>query len=651
MTLTWTGARFEVASRYEERHAIREAGFRWDPRSKRWWTAEPGVARRLESVAANSARQRLALCAAESQRSRAADLGSDATRDVPCPDGLAYRPFQRAGIAWALGREGALVADEMGLGKTIQAIGVLNGLPRRRAYPAVVVCPASLKINWMRELLKWLVTDATVGIARGDTLPAADIVVINWDILARHAEALIKRGIRVLIADEAHYAKNLKWYKKDGSSGALRAKALARLAEAATRKIFLTGTPVMNRPRDLWPLLSMLDPEMWPRAGFFRYGIRYCGGVKTNHGWEFDGATHAAELQDTLRSTVMIRRIKAEVLKELPSKVRTMVTLPSTAAMLAAEKGLGAELETALRGDWEAAAAGLQGSVTGALSDLAMARHATALKKAPAVVTFVEQILESEDKVIVFAHHKDVIEEIRSGLHQYQPMHITGDVPMRQRQAAVDRFQGDARCRAAICNIQAGGTGLTLTAARTVVFAELDWVPANITQAEDRAHRIGQRDSVQVYHVVLDGSLDARLAQSVVEKQDAADAILDREGEREGVPEVALTDSCERDNRYSSRRPAPLPPDPVIPGSQRDAILEALRLLAGYCDGALERDNMGFNRYDTERGKRIALTAQLSDRDARHGLRLVTKYRRQLPSELRERALGRRYDGQTENGR
>ena len=186
---------------------------------------------------------------------------------------------------------------------------------------------------------------------------------------------------------------------------------------------------------------------------------------------------------------------------------------------------------------------------------------------------------------------------------------------MADRQAAVDRFQGDPDCRVFVGGILAAGVGITLTASAHVVFAELDWVPGNVAQAEDRCHRIGQTDRVLVQHLVIDGSLDARMAHMIVDKQAVIDAALDDEPDRTLVVHT------------------PTPPPPPLPDAHPDdaaAVQDALRSLAGVCDGAVELDDQGFNRFDTRLGTSLAAAPKLSARQVDAGLRVVWKYHRQL---------------------
>jgi len=261
--------------------------------------------------------------------------------------------------------------------------------------------------------------------------------------------------------------------------------------------------------------------------------------------WNFDGSSHLPELQEKLRASVMVRRLKADVLTELPAKRRQVVVLPTNGskAAIKAEQDVWAkseetiaaaeaEVEVALAsGDeasYRAAVERLRAAQRIAFEEISQARHDLALAKLPAVVDYVRDALENTTKLVVFGHHRDVIESLTEALADVGAVKLYGGMSDSDKQASVDRFQTDDACRVFVGSIQAAGVGLTLTASSTVAFAELDWVPANISQAEDRCHRIGQRNCVGVVHLVIDGSLDSKMAQLLVCKQEIADAALDR---------------------------------------------------------------------------------------------------------------------------
>jgi len=508
---------------------VKAAGFSFKSDEKLWVTTDPVIAARLDPQAA-------AVANAQIEASRA----TNAKVAVPAPAGLAYLPYQLAGIAALRTRSNVLLADEMGLGKTIQIIGLLNSDPALKRV--LIVCPASLKINWLRELNKWLVKARSIKIAEGSEFPAdAEIVIINFDILTKHRKAMMEGGWDLIVIDESHKIKNEKAQRTVALLGRWhRDPALRVPAVPAGKKVFLTGTPIVNRPNELWTTVSALDPQGLG-SSFFAFMKRYCAGYEGSYGWDFNGASNLEELQQRLRSGIMVRRMKDEVLKELPAKRRQVIMVPPTSAAakgaVEAERRLFAQYEAAIaaaekaaqearaKGDrdgYRAAIKSLHSATKVAFEDMSRVRHDTAVAKIPEVIEHLEMVLEAQDKVVVFVHHHDVMHALEAAFPGAAV--ITGETKPADRILEQDKFQHHDDCRVAICSIMAAGVGLTLTAAQHVVFAELDWVPGNISQAEDRLHRIGQLGSVLVTHLVFDDSVDSIMAQTIISKQEVIEA-------------------------------------------------------------------------------------------------------------------------------
>lgn len=414
---------------------------------------------------------------------------------TPC-----LRPYQREGVRQLIdlvARHGsALLADEPGLGKTVQVAEYCN-----QTHPAnvLVVCPASLRINWQKELDRWLNRDAVAFtcIRSYEQVVADNYPDVTFDLI---------------VFDEAHYLKN---------PTAKRTKAC--LSVEARARLFLTGTPVVNRPMDMFPILQSMGAK-WSRTEF---GKRYCAGKlitvrwkpKKKLAWDFSGASHQEELNAILRKHCMVRRTKAEVLTELPEKIRQVIELDIPDVESSTLKAA----VTRLFNGMEHAAANLGELKKIAFTELAAARLDIARAKLPAVLERVNDVLEEEDKVVVFAYHREIIDDI-CGEYGDSAVRLYGGMTDKQKNAAVEAFQnGDARVF--VGQITAAGTGLTLTRARTVVFAELEWVPGNVTQAEDRCHRLGQRDTVRVIHLAARNSVDARMIKALVYKQSNIDRI------------------------------------------------------------------------------------------------------------------------------
>ena len=487
-------------------------GFTRDDRSGDW---------RVCYWARPSAEQEAAQAAAAAQ-AVAASRATDAEIDIPAPEGRTYLPYQRAGIAYAMQRAGTLIGDEMGLGKTIQAIGVLNAGQARRV---LVACPASLKLNWQRELKAWMVADLPVHVVSGTKGPFPDVtdggvVIINYDVLHGYEAQVRAVAWDLFAADEAHMLKSKKARRTRAVFGGARTKTAPAVAPiAAKRRLLLTGTPMSNRPIELHPLLAYLDPTEW--GAFMPFAKKYCNAYQGRFGWDFDGASHLDELQERLRSTVMVRRLKVDVLLELPAKVRQVVPLPAeTAALKRLLKSEDAAYEA-----WEKLKAAGGASAAAAFAELSRLRQEVGVAKAPMVA---EHVLHDDGPVVLFAHHHAVVEALDAALtaEGRKVVRVTGDMGGEDRQASVDAFQGGT-ADIILGTFGAMSTGHTLTRSSHVVCAEMDWVPATMSQAEDRCHRIGQRASVHVEHLIYEESLDSRLVEVVVGKQKVIDAGLD----------------------------------------------------------------------------------------------------------------------------
>jgi len=459
--------------------------------------------------------------------------------DLPSPEGLSYFPFQKAGIKFAMSRKSTLFGDEMGLGKTMEAIGTINAT--KKPGKILVVSPKRVKINWRNELQKWLVHDLTISVIEtGDVWIDGDVVIINYDLLKNHSKKIHSIKWNFIIIDEGHYLKN---------PTAKRTKALfgddkEMKPVEAKHKLILTGTPILNRPVEGFSLFHYLDPIEF--RNFMSYAKKYCDAQHTRWGWDFRGASNTKQLQDKIRSLFMIRRLKSDVLSELPPKQRQVIEIPANSnkkivdkenavskpyeikreeLRIKAEKAK--ELEN--KDEYNKIIRELKVTTDIMFIKMSKVRHETAIAKIPDVCDHVENMLEQGiKKVVLFAHHRDVIEEI----HKYFKdcsVTLVGGMSTEQSEASINEFQNNDNIKLFIGNIQAAGVGITLTAAHYVVFAELDWVPANMNQSEDRCHRIGQKASVLIQHLVLENSFDARMAQSIIEKQRIIDDILDAE--------------------------------------------------------------------------------------------------------------------------
>jgi SNF2 family DNA or RNA helicase len=568
--------------------------------------------------------------------------------EIPKPDGLEYLPYQKAGIQFGLNRLNTLFGDQMGLGKTIEAIGVCNA--DENANSILIICPASLKINWQREFQKWDTKNRSVEIVNG-VFPKSQVVIVNYDILKKHRIAIREREWDILICDEVHYLKNSKALRTKEVFGCRKYQSQGHIEPiSAKRKLFLTGTPILNRPIELWTLVHALDAEGIGKSWKY-YVERYCDAYQDRFGWNTSGASNLEELQKRLRLSFMIRRLKEDVLTELPPKRRQIITFPSDSALLKViekEKQSYEELQERIQslrvqvelakaseqeGVYESAVQALNGETQVLFSEISKLRHETAVAKIPLMIEHLKDQLESTGKIVFFAHHHDVMDAIQGEFKDIS-VKLSGKEDMEERQQAVDSFQNNPKIKLFIGSIKAAGVGITLTASNMVVFGELDWVPGNISQCEDRTHRIGQKESVLIQHLVVDDSLDAKMAQTLVNKQEIIDKALDNEIKFElaNIPTIPVIDSATEELTRKQVESEAL----GITPEQIDVIHKAVKTIASYCDGATALDGMGFSKIDAGIGHSLAGFKSLSAKQAVIGKKLAIKYKRQLSTELVE---------------
>ncbi len=407
-------------------------------------------------------------------------------------------PHQVAGVQFLAQRGRAILADDMGLGKTRQAIVAIN-----HAAPSgvvLVICPASLKLNWEREIR---MVDATAAVevigVPGHEATQARWVIVNYDMLARHGDRLRAIPWAGVIIDEAHFIKNAS----QRTSQVLKLIGVAdskRDAPTGPRLVFLlTGTPMPNRPRDLFNLLRAVGHPS--TRSFLSFARQYCGAYRNDYGWVTDGASNITGLNLLLKE-VMLRRKKDDVL-DLPPKIRSWV--PVQIEGVTALKAYGDFVV------WFQASDPSRPNDTEFLARITKLRLALHKAKHAACAERIRDVLATGQKVIVFTSYTEGITRHKKTLGD-KAVTVTGADNAKQRMAATDAFQNDPTVQVALCNLIAGGVGLNLTAATHVIFQDLDWVPDNHLQAEDRCYRIGQTKQVTVEYLIADGTLDGYIA-------------------------------------------------------------------------------------------------------------------------------------------
>jgi len=456
--------------------------------------------------------------AAAVRRSRA--TAADPLAQTAAVLGGELAPYQWAGVRYALEARRAFLADEQGLGKTVEALATLE---TDRAFPAIVVCPASLKLTWEREARRWL-PHRGVAVVEGRVAvpPAADVTILNYEIVAAHREALSRRRPRALVVDESHLVKNPQ---------AKRTQAVRRLAEAVAPdglRLALTGTPVLNHAEELVSQLRVLG-----RLEDFGSGARFKR--------EFRGRLSEERLHWHLRRRCFVRRLKSEVLPQLPAKRQVVVpvALDNDRDYRLAEDDVIAWLH-----EQPLDLSVLEARVSAALraerlAQLTALQRLAARGKLHAALAWIHDFLASGEPLVVFARHVEVQEAV---LERFPAaLHILGRDAAAARDAAVRAFQDPDGPQLLVGATRVAGQGLTLTRASNVVFLELEWTPAMHDQAEDRCHRIGQRDAVTAWYLLAAGTIDETMARLIQRKRSIVAAVTDgRPDEGDGLVEAVV---------------------------------------------------------------------------------------------------------------
>lgn len=425
-------------------------------------------------------------------------------------------PYQAKGVRKIHHFDGrALLADEMGLGKTLQALLYAREMPDAR--PIVVVCPASLKWNWEREAR--LHVGMQCHILEGRTVrnfkQVHPIVVINYDILGPWLDTLKNLRPQVIIIDECH---------KIGSSATKQTKNTKQLCRGVPHVICLSGTPLVNRPAELWSALSILRPDVFTSKTAFEE--RYCHRELKPWGWQAKGAENLDELHRLLNRTCMIRRLKSDVISELPAKSRHIVPLDINNRN---------EYEAAVRDfiGWltkKSASLARKARKAEKLAKIGYLKRLAAQLKLSSVLAWVDDYLEETDeKIILFGVHRSILTAIHER-YAKQSVLIDGSVVGKERQNRIDQFNRDSRTRVFIGNIKAAGVGWSCTSSSVVGFVEFGWTPGDHTQAEDRVHGIkrGQHGiRSRAYYLVARDTIESHLCEIIQRKQSVLDGTLD----------------------------------------------------------------------------------------------------------------------------
>ena len=448
---------------------------------------------------------------AEHRRASGAIRRSRADSAEPIADTAAVlggelAPFQWAGVRYALDARRAFLADEQGLGKTVEALATIEA---DNAYPAIVVCPASIKLGWEREVARWL-PHRSVAVVRGRSPvpPTGEITIVNYEIVAAHFAALARRPLRAIVIDESHYCKNPQ---------AKRTQAVRRLAHSVAPdglRLALTGTPVLNHPDELIAQLRVIG-----RLEEFGSGARFSREFQTERSEE--------RLHWHLRRRCFVRRLKSEVLPQLPAKRQVVVPVSPTneREYRLAEHDVIAWLRSQPL-DLSALDARIAATLRAErLAQLTTLQRLAARGKLAAALAWLEDFLSSGEPLVVFARHVEVQQAVLARFPD--ALHLLGRDSLAQREMSIAAFQQAAGPRLIVCATRVAAQGITLTRASNVCFLELEWTPAMHDQAEDRCHRIGQRDSVTSWYLLAADTIDETMARLIQRKRELVSAVTD----------------------------------------------------------------------------------------------------------------------------
>lgn len=506
------------------------------PRGEKvWFTNIPYAALPYFEHADDRARAKLEKLYADYKQSWKTDWEG---KPFPCPakdpmgKDLAFMPYQNAGIQWGIERDNVLIADEPGLGKTGQAIGIANAKKMERV---LVICPANIRMNWRKEVNKWStipgVRSYPVVGSKDGISPSANYVMISYELCRNEAlhDALCELKWDAIVIDEAHYLKDRGAKRTQAIFGGGRRHAFSKkvLVDRADKVICLTGTPLPNRPRECYTIASALHPESvdWMTFDEFTYRFNPSGRME-NHStgavFNREEKGRLPELQARLRSNFMIRRLKKEVLKDLPDKRYELTYVEPTGAIdeiIARERMLDFEIS-----DLSDPFAEIWGQISTIRREMGEAK----LPRAVEHIKFLLDVMEIP-KIVVFSHHRSVMDMFREAMKDYGVVELRGGMSVNSKVESVEQFVKNPKVRIFSGQMESAGVGIDglQDVCSHCVIIEPNWVPGVNEQAVDRLHRKGQHGNVVAQFLVVEGSLDERVLAAVLDKGETIHGSLD----------------------------------------------------------------------------------------------------------------------------
>lgn len=523
----------------------KNAGLNFSAKSNLWYTSNIDKASKLRQYGSDELKQRFSKYDEYIDKKVEQSYKEASDYEVPKPENLSfdYFPFQKVGVKGIVENKFTLLADDMGLGKSIQGVGAINKMDNLETV--FIICPNSVKGVWEKELKTWCIhNNLTISVNNSAEFKRANIMIINYEAFKFSINPRSKNfrdpakgkynctlelfkelkkidKIDLLILDESHRIKN---YSANTTRNIFKLKSKVGVDKA----VFMSATPIFSRPDEIWTTIKFFGYESKFEGNKEKFMDYYQNSYfDTRYNRLIMGEPkHLDELQRHLRSTFMIRRTKEQVFPEMPKKIRKIVPVDVDTSKFDKFSYLISESHDISSLSDEKLDETLTSLRAGHIGELAEMRKIAGWEKLSAIKEYVDDLLDSGEKVVIFGHHKELLGKLRG--YYKGCAFITGDVPSDKRMAEVDKFQNDENCRVFIGNIQSAGVGLTLTRACHSVFVELDFVPANMTQAEDRIYRIGQERTAFIHYLVAKNTLDAYIADMIIRKQEIFDKMMEK---------------------------------------------------------------------------------------------------------------------------
>lgn len=441
-------------------------------------------------------------------------------------------PYQKVGVEFLVEARGrSIIADPPGVGKTAQALGYIQYMNFDRV---LIVCPSTVKYSWSKEIEKWTKKDYVVIDDKTDITkikPDTSIWIINYDLLVSRGKTskvtisrldqLLKVRFDLIVLDESHYIKN-------PSAG--RTKAIRLLSQKIPHIVFLTGTPMLSKPAELFSTLNLLNPLEW--SSYYGFTKRYCDGKQTQYGYQANGATNTQELHERIKK-YYIRRDKQEILSQLPRKIHIPVPVKMPQDIERRYNKAENDFITYLLTESKKTKKEIQKTMMAEhLAQLNVLRNICSQGKIDTAIELIGNITNSGEKIVVFSSFIDTLNEVESRLKAggVQSVMINGTISEDQRMVAIDSFQNDPNTQVFLGGIKSAGVGITLTAATNVLFIDFSWNPADHEQGEDRIHRPGAvSESVNIYQLIARDTIDLKLEELLQKKRKIICKVIDGE--------------------------------------------------------------------------------------------------------------------------